>query len=146
MVFAEDNAMVGTFATNTSVKPLDIWILPRTVIGRHHLFYAHILDALSKKIAIDAISIPKQVSWRSVPRERLDNLLRGPFGSGILRYVEVHDATPRVTHNNEHEQKVKSNGGHDEEVHANHVRHVVLNHSHPIGICERADSWSEFSE
>lgn len=74
----------------------------------------------------NAITFPEQLSRRSVPRERLDNLLRSPFSRRIRRHVEVNDATPGVTQYYKYEQQPKTNGWRDEETHPNHVRYMIL--------------------
>ncbi len=80
---------------------------------------------------MNAISIPKQVSRRSVPRERLDNLLRGPFGGGIRRYVEVNDPAMGMAQDDKHVQHTKLNRRHHKEIHSNHVRHMILDERSP---------------
>jgi hypothetical protein len=131
MVFVEDNDMIQTFPPNTSIESLDVRILPGTSIGRQHLSHTHRFDPSSKPISVDTVAISKKVSGRGAPRERLDNLLRGPLGRGIRRHVEVNDLTPGVIQYDEHEQQSKSNGRYDEKVHANHTVHVILDESSP---------------
>jgi hypothetical protein len=55
-----------------------------------------------------------------------DPRLRRPFGRGIRRHVDVNDATPSVTQDDKHDQQLKPNGRHDERIHTNHVRHMIL--------------------
>lgn len=131
MVFAKDSDMIGTFATNAPIQSLSIQILPGTVIGSQHLFDVHRFNALSKPISMDTISIPKQISGRGVPRERLNTLLRGSFGRGMRSHIEVNDPTPEVTQDHKHEQHPKSNCPHDEKIYTNHVRHVILDGGSP---------------
>ncbi len=131
MTFAEEDDVVSTFSADTPVEPLDVRVLPGTVVRRHHLFDAHILDALSKPSSIDVVTISEQVSRRGVPWKCLDNLLSGPFGCGIRRYVEVNDLAPGVTQDDKQEQQPKSNSGHDKKVDAHHIRHVILDEGSP---------------
>ena len=114
------------------IQSLKIRILPGTATGCQHLFYVHRSNAPSKPISIDTISVPKQISGRGVPRERLNNLLRGPFGRGMRSHVEVNDPTPDVTQDHKHEQQPKSNCRHDEKIDTNHVRHVILDEVRPV--------------
>ena len=125
-------------APKDSAESLNIRILPRAMVCGQHLLDAHRLDTLSKPISINAVSIPKNVSWRRVPWERLNALLCCPFGRGIRRCVEVNDATPSVTHDDKQEQQPKSNGPCDKKVHANHVWYVVLDEGSP-GLKRRRD-------
>jgi len=131
VVFIEDDHMVQAFPTNASMKPLNIWVLPGAVVCGHYLLYAHRCDALSKAISINTVPVPKQVSRRTIPWKCLDDLLRRPFGRRIRRYVEVNDPTPGVTQYYKYEQQVKSNGRHDEKIHANRLRHVIINEGTP---------------
>jgi len=126
MVFTKDNDVIGTFASNASIQSFDVSILPRAAMGRHDFFYLHRFDAASKPVPIKAISVPEQESRCSVPWKRFDNLLRGPFGSRMLGYVEVNYLAPGVAQYDEYEQQSKPDGGHDHEVHSHHFGHVVL--------------------
>ena len=117
MILVEDNDVVQAFSANAAVKSLNIRILPGAMVCGQDLFYAHRFDMPSKVVSVDAISITKKVSRRRVPRERLDNLLCRPFGCGILRYVEVHDAAPGMTQDDKDEKQPKLNGRYDKEVH-----------------------------
>ena len=113
MVFAKDDDVISTFAPNASVQPFDIGVLPRAPIGRHDFFDSHRFYAPSKPIPIDAIAIPQNVFWCSIPRKGFDNLLRRPFCGRVLGYVEVNDLTPGMAQYDEYEQLAKSDREHD---------------------------------
>lgn len=43
MVFYKDNDVIGALAANAIVKPLDVGVLPGTVVCRNHFIDAHVL-------------------------------------------------------------------------------------------------------
>jgi hypothetical protein len=54
------------------------------------------MQASSHDMAIDAVSISHQMSWRCVPRERFGHLLRNPLGRWMRRYGVVNELSPPV--------------------------------------------------
>src|SRR5262245_34284699 len=84
MLLVEDDRVVQAFAADTPDQPLHIGVLPRTPGGDHDLLDSHMLDPLPKGGAIDAVPIAQQISWGLVPREGVDDLLRGPLRRRML--------------------------------------------------------------
>src|SRR5512134_281117 len=69
MPLMEDDHMVQTFPADTPNQALDIWVLPRTPGRNHDLFDLHVLDALLKGRAVDAVAVAEQIPWCLLPRE-----------------------------------------------------------------------------
>ena len=99
MVFAKDNDMIGAFAANASIQSFNVCVLPRTLIVRQDLFYAHRLDALPKPLPIDAVPIPKEILRCGVPWKCFNDLLRSPLRRRISMYVEMNCLRPGFTQN-----------------------------------------------
>jgi hypothetical protein len=66
------------------------------------------------------------VSRRGVPRERLHDLLGRPRGRGGVGDVDMKDASPVVSQDDEDEQDLEHHCRHDEEVDGDEVADVVL--------------------
>jgi len=76
----------------------------------------HALDASPKRLPVDAVAIAEEVGRPGVVRERVDELLGGPGGGGMLGHVEVEDAAALVGQHDEDEEDVQVSGGNGEEV------------------------------
>ena len=73
-------------------------------------------DTLSEVGAVDVVAITNEKAWCFLVRERVDDLLSGPFGVGICGDVEVDDLSPVMTHHDEDVQNAERDRGHGEEV------------------------------
>ena len=76
-------------------------------------------------VAVDAVPIPEEVLRRSVPRERLDDLVRGPFGGRVRGHVEVDDLPPVVQEHDEDIQDPERRRRHREEIAGSDLADVV---------------------
>ena len=123
--------MVGAFSAYISVKPFDEWIMPRTVVSRNHFVYAHRFGAPAKPLALDAVTIPKKISRRSVPRKGFHDLLRRPSSRRVFGDIEVNDPAACMAQDNKHVQQAKPNCGDHEEIDGDHFIHMVLDESSP---------------
>jgi hypothetical protein len=54
---------------------------------------AHDFELLFEGVAVNPITISQQILRCAVERKGFDDLLRGPFCSGMRRYVDVDDAS-----------------------------------------------------
>jgi hypothetical protein len=88
-------------------------------------------------------SIPEQIAWRSVPRKSFPELLGGPLGGRMSRYVEMDDTAALVSQYQEHVEDLETDRRYSEEVDRHHMGARVLRT--PVrspqvnAICER---WS----
>jgi hypothetical protein len=81
---------------------------------------------LENTTPIDRIAVAQQVSWGSLPGERLHELLGRPLNRGGAGDVDVDDAPPVVRQDHEDEQDLEHHGGHSEEVHGDEALDVVV--------------------
>ena len=84
MRLVEHNHRIQTLPTDRPHKPLHRRGLPRRTKRDQHLPDAHVFDSLAKRLAVDRIPVADQVLRHFIPRERLDELLRGPLLRGML--------------------------------------------------------------
>jgi hypothetical protein len=70
--------MIQTFTTNRTDQPFRECILPRTPRRGDNFFHGQRMDAATKRIAIDRVTIPNQVLPRITFRKRLGHLLSRP--------------------------------------------------------------------
>src|SRR2546426_135455 len=92
MAFTQNEDMVQTLPPDRADEPLREGILPRAVGRREDFADPHALDASSKRLPVDAVAIAEEVGRRGVVRERVEELLGGPGGGGMLGDAEVEDA------------------------------------------------------
>jgi len=116
MAFTQNEDMVQTLPPDRADEPLREGILPRAVGRREDFADPHALDASPKRLPVDAVAIAEEVGRRGVVRERVDELLGGPGGGGMLGHVEVEDAAALVGQHDEDEEDVQVSGGNGEEV------------------------------
>jgi len=74
----EDNDVVQAFPADGPNQAFDHWILPGRARRNEFLFQAQALDSAHEIRAIDAISIPEQITRRDSEGESFDHLLSRP--------------------------------------------------------------------
>src|SRR5438132_8837891 len=125
MSLGENNVIVQALAPHRANYPLGEGILPGTVRGRDDFTDPHALDALTKRVPIDAVAIAEKIGRRRVVRGRVDELLGGPGGGGVLGDVEVDDAPAVVGEHDEDEEDVEPSSGHGEEIDRDQVPDMI---------------------
>jgi len=61
------------------------------------------------------------------------DLLRGPLGGGMIGHVEVHDTSPLMGEDHQHEEDAERYGRHSEEIEGHQILHVILQECLPRG-------------
>src|SRR5215510_11938299 len=117
--------MVETFSANTSDEALHEWILPRTLGRGKHLLNTHSLNSISKMTTVHSITVPYQISRCSIFRKCFDDLLRRPFGGGMLGDIEMQYAPPLMRKDHEDKQHFQLQCGHREEGDGDQVTDMV---------------------
>jgi hypothetical protein len=74
----DDDNVVQALASNAADHTFDVAILPRTPRRSPNFLNAHSFNSCREGITIDSISIPNQISRRTVLRKRLNDLLCSP--------------------------------------------------------------------
>ena len=123
--------MVQTFSTDRADHAFHISALPWRSWSAKNFFDVHDFNLLAELASINAISIPQQIFRCAVERKRFDDLLCGPFCSGMSRDVEVDDASAIVPDNDEDEQDLEQHGRDREEVNGSQLRHVIVEERAP---------------
>jgi hypothetical protein len=77
---------------------------------------AHALDPALEISAVDGLAIAEQVSGAVVVRERVDDLLGGPGGRGVVGDADVDEFSAIVTEYHKAKEQAKGQGWHDDEV------------------------------
>ena len=84
MPFVEHDEVSQTLAFDGADHSFGIWILPWPSWRANDLLDAHVRDSLLEVVAVDSVAIADQKPRRFVLWERLNNLLRSPFGRRTL--------------------------------------------------------------
>src|SRR6267143_6622273 len=109
----------------------DEGILPGGAWCSENLGDEHALHPSPKLAAVDAVAIAEEIARRRVIRERFDDLLHRPRGSGGIGDVEVQDLPAMMQQDHEDVEHAKGRGWHDEEVDRDEVGDVVLEEGAP---------------
>src|SRR6266849_9753755 len=102
MSLVEHDHVVEKLSPNRADHSLRVRVLPWRPCCGQDLDDSEVLYAPSEDVTIGGIAVAQEVSGRRVFRERLDDLLRRPGGSGGIGYVEVHDLSARMQQHYEH--------------------------------------------
>ena len=79
MSLAKDDEVIETLASDRSDQPFSEAILPRRSRRNRLVADAHSTNAALSDVAIDAIVISDEVTWRLIPRECLSELACNPI-------------------------------------------------------------------
>ena len=67
MLLVQHDHMVKRVAPDTADDPLTIGILPRTSRGNLSLFDTHVPNSILKRLAVDRVPIPQEITRRGIP-------------------------------------------------------------------------------
>jgi hypothetical protein len=125
--------MIQTFTTNRTDQPFRECILPGTPGRGDNFFHGQRVDAATKRIAIDRVTIPNQVPPRiTFPkrlghfRTRLGHLLSRPLCRRMFSDAKVKNSSALMLDDEEDKQYPQANRRHGEEVDGNDLPYVVL--------------------
>ena len=116
MGLAQNEEVIQALAADGADHPLHEGVLPGRARGGEDLADPHALDSPRELLAVDRVSITEQEPGSRIVRERLDDLLGGPDGRGVVRDVEVEEFAAVVAEHDEDEQETEGQGRHEEEV------------------------------
>jgi hypothetical protein len=88
MPFAEHDNMVKTIPSERPDQPLRISILPWRPWRDRPILYTHCSKPLDDDIAIDAISIANDISWRLLPAIGFGHLTGNPMGARACGHTQ----------------------------------------------------------
>jgi transposase len=99
-----------------------------TTIRQHvaaDLLNTHSQNSISKLTTVHSITVPYQISRCSLFRKCFDDLLRRPFGGGMLGDIEMRYAPPLMRKDHEDKQHFQLQCGYSEEVDGDQVTDMV---------------------
>src|SRR5262249_4505010 len=88
MPFAEHNDMVETIPSDRTDEPLRVPVLPWRPWRDRPIPYAHCSKPLDDDVAIDAISIANDISWRLLPAVGFGQLTGNPMGAWACSHAQ----------------------------------------------------------
>src|SRR5215471_16117679 len=103
MPFSEHDHMIQALSANAADEAFRERILPRTPCRREHFSNAHSLNPSSKLATVYSITVSDEISRRRIVREGFNDLLRRPFGRGMLRDIEMQHAATLMRQHDEYE-------------------------------------------
>jgi hypothetical protein len=107
VAFVEYDDEIEAFAANGADDALGEGILPGSARCDDNLANAHALDPALEISAVDGIAIAEEVSGAGLVRERVDNLLGGPGGRGMVGDADVEEFSAVVAEYHEAEEEAK---------------------------------------
>jgi hypothetical protein len=129
--FAEDENVVQTFAPDRTDEALGERILPWAVRCDDDFLDIHALHAAPKVLAVDLVTVAKEMARCGVVRESVDDLLSGPVGRRVLGDVEVDDPSAVMSEDDKNKEHAQACGGDGEEVEGDEVPHMVVEERPP---------------
>src|SRR3984893_2283803 len=89
MSFAEHNNMVKTIPSDRADEPPRVSVLPGRPWRDRPIPYTHCSKPLDDNLAIDAIAIANDISWRLLPAVGFGQLTGNPMGARACGYVQT---------------------------------------------------------
>src|ERR1700722_4344848 len=114
--FAKHDHVVETSAADRADESLNASILPGRSGCDRMVPNAHCTDPLQEDWTIRSVSIPNEISRRTVPRERLGDLVRDPLRGWVCRHAIRHPKSSSVAHNDKTIQNLECDRRQDKEV------------------------------
>ena len=122
MRLAQDDEMVHALAPDGSDQPFGKAVLPRRGWCSRLVPDAHGPQPACNDGAVDPIPVPNEILRGIIPRKRRGQLTRNPFRSRVCRDVDPDEVSAVYANDDERINKIKADGGDDEQVHGGHVR------------------------
>jgi hypothetical protein len=114
MPSAEHNNMVKTIPSDRTDQPLCISVLPWRPRRNRPVPYAHCSKPLDDDIAIDAIPIADDVSWRLLPAVSFGQLTGNPMGARAYGHTQPQKLAAGMLQDRKSEQQPKRDRRHYE--------------------------------
>ena len=85
----QDDYVIQAFSTNRTYQAFDVRRLPGSLRGRKNFGDLHAGCLNAESVAIDAVTVAKQVAGSRIPRECLPELHCSPLGSRMFGHIEM---------------------------------------------------------
>src|SRR4030095_3069769 len=116
MPFVDHNDVIEAFPSNRADDAFSEGILPGRSRGDEDLAHSQAFHPPDEHTAVDRVPVAEQVLGRGLFREALDKLVSGPGGGGVVGGVDMDEFSTVVSKDQESEEQLEGEGGHDEEV------------------------------
>ena len=110
MSLAKDDEVIETLASDRSDQPFSEAILPRRSRRNRLVSDTHSTNAALSDVAIDAIIISDEVTWRFIPRECLSELKCNPICGRRFCYVNPDQLSTVQPNDDESIKQLEPNG------------------------------------
>ena len=127
----ENDDVVQAFTPHGTNQTFDVGVLPRRLRRDEDFVDAHPLCGLTELRPVRAIAVPQEITRRTVPRERFNELMGRPFGGGMCGDGKMHGTSTIMTQDQKNEQYAERNGWHHEEIDRHQVLYMVLEERAP---------------
>jgi hypothetical protein len=117
MPFAEHNNMVQTIPSDRTDQPLRISVLPWRPWRDRPIPYTHCSKPLDDDIAIDAIPITNDISWRLLPAVGFGQLTGNPMGARACSHTQPQKLAAGMLQDQKSIQQPKRDRRDDEQIH-----------------------------
>ena len=131
MPLIDDDDVVQTFAPDRADDAFDVGILPRRARCRADGRETEGFDGSTERWVEGRVAIVEEEPRVRVVGEGLAELLSGPGGRGVLRHIDMQDAPPVVSQDDEDEEEPAGERGHREEVDGDGRADMVLKECPP---------------
>src|SRR5258708_38382427 len=115
MPFAEHNNMVKTIPSDRTDQPLRVSVLPWRPWRGRPVPYPHCSKPLDDDIAIDAIPITNDISWRLLPAVGFGQLTGDPTGTRACGHTQPQKLTAGIQQESKTIQTPQREGGGNEQ-------------------------------
>jgi hypothetical protein len=131
MPLVEHNDVIEAFPSNRPDDAFSEGVLPGRSRGDADLAHSQAFHPPDEQIAVDRVPVAEQVLGRGLFREALDKLVSGPGGGGVVGGVDMDEFSTVVSKDQESEEQLEGEGGHDEEVDSDDLADVCLQEGPP---------------
>src|SRR4030095_9886111 len=131
MPFVDHNDVIEAFPSNRADDAFSEGILPGRSRGDEDLAHSQAFHPPDEHTAVDRVPVAEQVLGRGLFREALAKLVSGPGGGGVVGGGEVDEFSTVVSKDQESEEQLEGEGGHDEEVDSDNLADVCLKKGAP---------------
>ncbi len=116
MALVQDDHVVQALAADAPDQPFHVGILPWALRGDHNFCDPHVSHPLPKRGAVDPVPIMEEIPRGLIPRKGVHDLLRCPLRRRVFGDVEMHDPSPVMGQDEQHEEHGVGHRRHDKEV------------------------------
>ncbi len=126
MCLVQGDDVIKALATDRADQALGVSVLPRGARCRQHFLDSQIGSPRANDISVDTVAISDEESWCFIEGQGFGKLLRRPPACRVCRCIEVYDAAPIETEDDEAVEDAVRHSWHSKEVDRGDVVAMVL--------------------